>query len=683
MSINLSACPIRCTIGGVDYSAQVVPPYSLGYDMLGADKAGGALPFHGSIQLGCVANRADRPSHPINKRLDSSLFPLGAPVIFELQYNGIWYPLPALEIEQANYNSTTERATLVVGDVLYINSKVPQDVDSRALDIRIGGLRSGASVLARLLLEIGVADTDIQFEPDSLLRFRFPRNFEQNYFGAIDDIANSESAVVFSAPGGKVIVRETWTVADPVIAPAPLPVLGKYRYGQRDRPEDQVALERPLEQFEEIALPGSIGTEYSANVSYYEVHEAESTQISTSPDGREKTTTIFDFSQATVERTTRIREDGDAVYAGIAGQRSGEIESEERNEQEQYDRNEPGRLLSSEQTNKARVAKVAKSLVGWYSSSGDDNDLNDNGEVTANPFPGSLWSSMATTEEVEKRITYDSQKSTVMISEVIETRKIAISILDGLTNGVPWDLIIENSPVNLGSLTFASRESRQWIEESKGSWAIAQSYQTVHALADTGYRSAIIGGLQRASDLDDGNLVAYWLALAFKRVTVPRARIPASPDNVPPAFTPKPRRYSGVSASTTATVNYGFAGQPRAVRKSISIPFVSDVLAASLGTFKPAQDAKIILGQVARRDRMNALSYELACPAYPEILAGFSPYSAMDVYDTQKDATFRVITMGLNITGTNDETIVNCVAPTLARVISESEFEHPYQEIES
>lgn len=688
---NLSACPIRCTIGGADYSAQVVDSYSFRYQKLQAGVAGGVLPFSGQIALGF---RQQGTAHPINNRLTPSLFAITTPVIFEIQFAQTWYPLPPMEVESANYNSQTQRTTLAVGDRLHLSSRIPQDVDSKALDIRIGGLRDGLGAILRLLAEIGIPNTNVFFEAeDSLLRFRHPRNFGTNYIQAIADIANSESWVVYTRPDGQIVIRETWTVVTDALvntpdysAPTyPLPVLGKYRYGKRKAYEDQTALDRPLEEFIEIAMPSLAANIYSSNTSYYEIHETENPQVSQSPDGTQKTVTNFDFSSGTVERTTTIRENGSDIYAGVAVAPSGEVESEIRTEYEQYDSGEPGRLVRQVDTEEIRVAKIAKSLLGWYAANGvEDEDINEDGEVTAIPFPGALWTSLIDAQRTERNIYYEEDRSTVISYEITEVQKAGISLFDGLTNGVPWDLIIEASPIALGSLRFASRTTKQWIEADKGSWEYLETHQTIHALSDTGRRSAIIGGLQKAADESDPNLAAFWLAHALRRVTTIRQRIPASPDNIPPSFTPKPRRYRGQEAAVERELQFSWStGLPQGITqnipKSVSIPFVSDENASNEGDLRAKSNTDIILRQVARRDRMERFSYELTTPLYPEILEGFSPYAAMDVYQESEDATFRVITAGLSITGNGDEAVIHCIAPTLARVTGDG-YVHPYEE---
>jgi hypothetical protein len=110
MVANLRAAPIRCLIGGVDYSEQVFS-YSFAYEKLGDGVAGGVLPFSGDIQLGM-----DGDYHPINNRLNPALFSFSTPILLSIRLGSVWYPLPPLEIELANYTSSAAQTTIKCGD---------------------------------------------------------------------------------------------------------------------------------------------------------------------------------------------------------------------------------------------------------------------------------------------------------------------------------------------------------------------------------------------------------------------------------------------------------------------------------------------------------------------------------------------------------------------------------------
>jgi hypothetical protein len=674
MVANLCSAPIRCIINGVDYSAQVLTA-NFGYEKLGADVAGGVCPFSGDIQLGLAGDH-----HPINNRLDPSLFAFDTDLAFSIQLSGTWYPLPPMSIELANYTSATARTTLKVGDALYMASKTPQAVDSSVLDITIGSQRTSSYAISRLLAQIG-GIAGITREANSYITFRYPRNLGTNYVSAVGSLCASEGTIAYVAPSGRVIIRETWTVANPNFpGQYPLPVLGTYRTGERKTSADTVALERELAECSELAMPGSIGTKYSTSGSFYEVFPTPTTETSSSPDGNTTTTTTHNFTAATARVVTKIREPGSNVYAGIAGQASGEIESEEHTELEQYDRNEPGRLLSKTSTERIRVAKISKSRAGWIAQNGGEGDINEDGEVTAAPYPGANWSSMLTAKEITETWDYLSDKPTIPEVKTVVTKMAVVSIFDGLTNGVDWSLIIDNSPYTMGTLRTAITEETRWVEKGKGSWEIYISTTTVKALQDTGERSAIIGGLQKAAELEDGNMAGYWLTQALKTVRTVQ-RIPASPNNSPPAFKPKPRRYYGVGANVEREVTYRYpSGSTRDVYKSVSIPFVSDENGAAFGNSAAAQDATNILNKVAMLDRMNAQSYQVMMPLYPEILTGLSPYAAVDVFVEQDSALYRLITTGLSISLNEQEAAIHFVGPTLARVVGNT-FIHPYQQV--
>lgn len=671
VAINLSACKVRCIIGGVDYSAQVVGELTLAYDLFqGGQKAGGVIPLNGQIQLGCVLDGKNLP-------IDRAQFPPGKAISLSVEWAGTYYPLPRVYSKLANYSKETLQTTIAIGCIFSLNSEIPQDVDSRAADIRIGGNRSGAKVLGNLLRELGLTDDEINFEPDSQLRFRYPRNFGSSYIQAIDDIANSESAVVFATPTG-VTIREAWTVADPEIAPVPLGVLGTFRHGKPESFADQIALDREMSEFSQVALPGQIGSKYTVSANYYLIHETPDEVVNRSADGRQKTIVYRDFSGATVRTVETIREDGADIYAGIANQPTGEVEAENNEVFQYFDAGEPGRLLRERERKQVRVAKQAKSLQGWYSQNGDTDQTNDDGEVTANPYPGQLWSSYPIAEQIDTTWAYDPSRTTIPTSRTVEREASLLEIISGLTNGIPWDLIIEAFP-NLSDLQFASKETIQWDEEAPGQWSITQTAETVKALDDTGERSAMIGGLQRAADEGDSNLARFWILKALRKVTRPTLKTPASPDNSPPAFTPKPRRWVGVGANIKTSIEFPAALGDLPINKSFSLPYVSDLLAASEGGDLSKQNAQTILTQAGRLERMGAQSWEIESPPYPELLENFGPYSAIDVFNECEARTYRVITAGMALSLTEQQASISMISPTLAEVVG-SEFISPFSE---
>jgi hypothetical protein len=456
-------------------------------------------------------------------------------------------------------------------------------------------------------------------------------------------------------------------------------VLGTFRFGQREEATDAIALERPLAECSEIAMPGAIANKYECTGSFYEIFTTPSTETSSSPDGKTTTTTTHNFSAGRTTINTRIRENGPDVYAGIAGQSSGEIQTEEHTTIEQYDSGEPGRLLSKVTTEEIRVAKLAKSLVGWYQQDEAGTHTNEDGLVTTSPFPGANWGSTITAKEITEQWGYQSGKETVPDYKRVTTKMATVSILDGLTGGVDWGKILENTPYLMGSLRTAITEETQWVEKGKGSWEVYITTTTVKALSETGDRSAIIGGLQKAAE-DENTARITALIIEAMRTTRTVQRLPASPNNAPPAFTPKPRRYTGQGADVKRDVTYRYiGGSTRDVYKSVSIPFASDVSGTASGNSPAAQDVLAVLHKIAKFDRMNAQSYQVMSPLYPELLAGMSPYSAIDIFMREDNAIYRVLTTGFSLSGDRQEAAIHFIAPTLARVVG-NQFIPPFQQ---
>jgi len=655
MIANLFAAQVSCLIGGVDYSKQVVTA-DLNYTPIGENAVGGVMPFSGTIEL-CLAG----DYQPIDNRTDYALFADSTAVTLKVKIAENWYNLPPLRIGSANYRSRDQRATLAVGDLLHINNQNPQNADSKSANIEVGGLRSGASVRSRMLVEVGIGN--IFSEYGGTVLFRYPRNFGNNYISAVSQIADSEGLVVFTNPLGRVINREVMTIS----ATATTPVVGNFRFGGRERYEDQIAIDRNLSEFNEVAVSTPLPNKYSGTKDYYEIFSTPGTSIF--DEGDTETRTTHDFSAARTTRIVEVTELGSNIYAGITGMPSGNTTSEETEIIEEYDNGQPGVIQSITETKTARVAKVAKSLLGWYASGEQEDSVNSSGAVTASPFPGANWNSNIIVSRVTTTYTYDGDRAEVPIAETVTEELAGIALFDGLTNGVPWGLIVDNSPIALGSLRTVRQKTTRWIPEGKGRYAVRITERVANAIAQTGDRSALIGGLQKAAEDEDGNLAAYWLNHAIKLVSKPPISRPASRDNAPPAPKLMTPRYTAEGASTTAELSYSYLSPfvRKDIFKDTSPPFVSDENGDASGFSAAKADLTNWLHKTARLDRMRRQSWELVSPVYPEILQNFGGWIAADIYHSEYDKIFRVILNGPGIRLNQSEAVIysNCI--TLGR----------------